>query len=107
MINKTGAKVTMANDGREGCERAMAEAYHVILMDIQMPHMDGHDAVRVLRQRGLRLPIVALTAHAMNEERERAERSDFLDLLSKPLASDKLYALLARFDAERKGRESE
>lgn len=67
-------------------------------MDIQMPIMDGYEATREIRQRYSRnrLPIVAMTAHALNEERERCLSSGMNEHLAKPIVVEKLYELLAR-----------
>ncbi len=94
MLAKTGAKISLANNGSEGVKFAQAHAYNVILMDIQMPVMDGHDAVKMLRSKGNTGPIVALTAHAMKEERERAIDSGFSHFLTKPIHRKSLLELL-------------
>ncbi len=94
MLEKTGAKITLANNGAEGVKFAQAHTYNVILMDIQMPVMDGHDAVKTLRSQGYSGPIIALTAHAMKEERERAIASGFSHFLTKPIHRLSLFALL-------------
>lgn len=94
MLGKTGAKITLANNGAEGVKFAQAHNYNVILMDIQMPVMDGHDAVKTLRASGYTGPIIALTAHAMKEERERAIASGFSHFLTKPIHRKSLLELL-------------
>ena len=94
MLSKTGARVVIANDGAEGVKSALSHDYDVILMDIQMPIMDGHEAVRTLRERGYSGAVVALTAHAMKDERERAFRSGFSHFLTKPIARLSLIELL-------------
>lgn len=94
ILTKVGAKVTLANDGLEGVKSALAHYYDVILMDIQMPNMDGHQAVRTLRAEGYTGPIVALTAHAMREERERSVHSGFSHFLTKPIDRKKLIELM-------------
>lgn len=94
MLEKTGAKITLANNGAEGVKFAQAHEYDVILMDIQMPVMDGHDAVKKLRSQSYSGPIIALTAHAMKEERERAIASGFSHFLTKPIHRVSLFALL-------------
>lgn len=94
ILSKTGAQITLANDGIEGVKYALSQHFDVILMDIQMPNMDGHEAVRVLRLKGYTGPIVALTAHAMKEERELAFESGFSHFLSKPIDRKSLIDLL-------------
>lgn len=94
MLSKTGAEVTTVGNGDEGVKSALANRFDVILMDIQMPIMDGHEAVRMLRSKNYPGPVVALTAHAMNEERELALKSGFSHFLSKPIIRKSLIDLL-------------
>lgn len=94
MVRHAGGQIEMATDGLEGLEKALARFYDVILMDIQMPRMDGHEAVRRLRSRGYKGPVVALTAHAMKNERERTLASGFSHFLTKPVDRRRLIALL-------------
>ena len=102
MLKSTGANLTIANDGVEGVEAAALHEYDIILMDIQMPRMDGHEAVATLRGRGFSGPIVALTAHAMKEERTRALESGFSHFLSKPIDRLGLIDLLAQIYCQQK-----
>ncbi len=95
-LNKTGAQVSTAEDGRKGVELAQGEAVDVVLMDIQMPLMDGHEAMKTLRASGFSRPIVALTAHAMKEERERCFESGCTDYLTKPISKKQLIEVLSR-----------
>ncbi|MBC7464877.1 MAG: response regulator [Bdellovibrio sp.] len=94
-LTRVGAAVDVANDGVEGVQRATQNSYDVILMDVQMPNLDGFGATAQLRSQGCTLPIVALTAHAMKEDRERALRSGFTHYLTKPLDSVLLVHTLA------------
>ncbi|MBY0316059.1 MAG: response regulator [Bdellovibrionales bacterium] len=94
MLEKTGAKIALANNGAEGVDMALAKDFGVVLMDIQMPIMDGHQAVRALRSRGFKVPVVALTAHAMKDEGERATQSGFSHFLTKPIHRKNLTDLL-------------
>ncbi len=96
ILAKTKAHIDFAKDGIEGVKSALEKEYDVILMDIQMPNMDGHEAVRILRSRDVHVPIVALTAHAMKEERERAVESGFSHFLTKPIDRDSLTKLLEK-----------
>lgn len=97
LLNKTGARVTVANNGAEGVDIALAQKFDVILMDIQMPIMGGHEAVRTLRAKQYAGPVVALTAHAMEEERQRSEQSGFNHFLTKPINRSSLLELLSKF----------
>ncbi|MDD4973742.1 MAG: ATP-binding protein [Bacteriovorax sp.] len=80
-----GAEVSLASDGSEAVDKALAGKFDLVLMDIQMPKMDGYQATKVLLKRGYKTPIVALTAHAMAEERTRTKAVGFSGHLTKPL----------------------
>lgn len=80
-----GALVDFANDGKEAVNKALDQTYDVILMDIQMHGMDGLEATKVLREKKYTKPIIALTAHAQMEEKERILKSGFDDYVVKPL----------------------
>ena len=96
MLRRAGAVVELARDGVEGVEKGLAGDYSLILMDLQMPRMGGLEAVALLRDHGLTLPIVALTAHAMREERERALAAGFSNFLSKPVELATLLSCLTQ-----------
>ncbi len=102
LMTNRGARVDVAHHGAQALERLAAVApnhYHVVLMDFQMPVMDGYEATRRLRSddRYANLPIVALSAHAMAEEHERAKALGMNGYINKPFEPDTLYATLARF----------
>lgn len=84
-LTKAGALVDVASDGLEGVEKAQQANYDAILMDVQMPKLDGYGATKKLREIGIKTPIIALTAHALKEEKERALSSGFSGYLIKPL----------------------
>lgn len=96
LLEREGASVAIANDGEEGVHAALAGDFEVVLMDIQMPKMDGHEAVRTLRAADYARPVIALTAHAMKEEAERAFSSGFSDFLSKPIQRRALIEMVGR-----------
>ncbi len=85
ILKAEGAEVVVANDGSDGVEAASKDDFNVILMDIQMPKMDGFEATHLLREKGYKKPIIALTANALKEERERALHEGFSGYLTKPL----------------------
>jgi signal transduction histidine kinase/ligand-binding sensor domain-containing protein/AmiR/NasT family two-component response regulator len=100
MLLNLGCKVSLANHGKETLEILRREAVDLILMDCQMPELDGYAATREIRQWGGKysaLPIIALTASAMAEDRERALACGMNDFLSKPLLLPTLREALARW----------
>ena len=74
----------------------LSEPFDAVLMDVQMPVMDGYAAMSMIREEGYTIPIVALTAHAMKEEEERALSSGFSHFLTKPVDIDQLFGLVAQ-----------
>lgn len=97
-LTRAGASVEMLEDGQEAVDRLAEwrDRVDLVLMDIQMPRMDGHRATRALRQSGFGKPIVALTAHAMAEDRERCLAAGCDGYMSKPLNRAELVAMCAR-----------
>ena len=89
---KRGFAVTIAVDGQEGIDRALAGSYDLILMDLSLPEIDGCEATRRLRAepQTLRTPIIALTAHAMAGDRERALEAGCNDYDTKPVELERL-----------------
>ncbi|TCW78908.1 hybrid sensor histidine kinase/response regulator [Burkholderia sp. SRS-46] len=102
MLEDTGYEVAVAENGRQALERLANETFDVVLMDCQMPQMDGFEATRLLRRREAetgapRLPVIALTANAISGDRERCLAVGMDDYLSKPFHRDALLKLLAHF----------
>ena len=85
LFTKRGAKVEVASNGREGVDKALIGNYDVVIMDIQMPVLDGYGATKELRTSGYTKPIIALTAYAMKEEKERCVALGCNAHLSKPI----------------------
>lgn len=83
-IVKCGGQVEFAENGLEGYRKAL-HAFDVILMDLQMPLMDGYEAVQILRKWGVETPIIAWTAHASTEDREQCLKMGFDDYVAKPI----------------------
>jgi len=91
------AMLDTVNNGAEAVERALASEYDLLLMDMQMPELDGLAATRLLRASGHRGAIVALTANATGEDRGRCLAAGFDDFLTKPLARDALTRILQTY----------
>lgn len=100
LLERWGHRVTVANDGVEAVELAKQQPFDLILMDIQMPELDGLDATRQIRaweaERGEHRIIVAMTAHALQGDRERCLEAGMDDYLTKPIRSEQLFQLLER-----------
>ncbi|MBV7554976.1 response regulator [Pseudomonas sp. PDM28] len=96
MLGKLGCEVTTAAHGGEALDQLEQREFDLVLMDCNMPVMDGYEASRQIRRSGRwpQLPIVALTANAMSEERERCRAAGMSDYLAKPFRREELAALL-------------
>lgn len=107
MIEKLGYRVNVAANGREAVESLARISYDLVFMDCQMPEMDGFEATRVIRSqeesllhavgKSQHLPIIAMTANAMKEDRDRCHAVGMDDFLSKPVTSKSLTAALNRW----------
>ncbi len=100
LLERRGHSVTVAPDGRQAVAAAERERFDIILMDVQMPEMDGLEATRRIRASespGRRVPIVAMTAAALRSDRDRCLEAGMDDYISKPVRTEELVAALARF----------
>ncbi|RYZ60535.1 MAG: response regulator [Proteobacteria bacterium] len=97
LLKKAGALIECVEDGEEAIEKLIGQSYDVILMDIQLPQMDGYMVTSKLRQKGLVTPIIALTAHTLIEDRVKAQRAGFDGFLTKPIEWAKLVNALAQY----------
>jgi signal transduction histidine kinase/ActR/RegA family two-component response regulator len=96
-LDQAGIAVDTVENGKEAVTKALSDSYDAILMDIQMPLMDGTEATMTLRRKGYRSPIIALTANALKGDREKALCSGFDDYITKPIERRDLYTSLGRF----------
>ena len=105
-LQRLGCEVVVASGGKEGIQAAISHRFDLVLMDCQMPDIDGYEATRQIREweRGqpimdqqLHVPIVALTAHAMPGDREKCEASGMDDYVSKPFSGQDLLKVLQRW----------
>ncbi|GAB0152166.1 response regulator [Marinobacterium sp. BA1] len=90
-LEQMGLTVSLAGNGAEGVEQARREQYDLVLMDIQMPVMDGYEAARTIRTFNTEVPIIALTAAALVEDREKALQAGMNDHLGKPFSAQQLF----------------
>ena len=99
LLADVGIATTLAGNGQQAVDLALAGGFDLVLMDIQMPVMDGFDATRRLRReaRLADLPIIAMTAHAMLVEHDKCLNAGMNDFLTKPVDPDLLYATLMRW----------
>lgn len=95
-LRSAGVFVETAINGAEACKKAQDNHYDAILMDIQMPEMDGYEATRRLRMRGFDKPILALTAHAMKDQSYRSVEAGFDDHINKPISGSNLVERLSQ-----------
>ncbi len=97
MLEKVGVAVTVAENGKEALELAIGGKFDLILMDCQMPVMDGYEAANELRKLGNIIPVVAMTANALSGDRRRCLDAGMDDYLSKPVKQTKLGRVLAKW----------
>ncbi|MBV8254818.1 MAG: PAS domain S-box protein [Chitinophaga sp.] len=95
-LNKGGARVHMVENGRVAVELLLFQKYDCILMDIQMPGMDGYEATRLIRKNGITTPIIAMTASALKGEKERCLETGMNDYISKPYEQEELYTKILK-----------
>lgn len=108
LLEKRGHQVLVAGNGKEAIQALGKQAFDIVLMDVQMPEMDGFEATQTIRKReqetGGRIPIIAMTAHAMKGDRERCLEAGMDGYISKPLQPSELFEAIEGF-AKRRARE--
>jgi len=106
LIEKRGHRVSVASNGRRAIEVLEKESFDLVLMDVQMPEMDGFEATAAIRKReeatGTHTPVIALTAHAMKGDRERCLDAGMDGYLAKPIRSHELDQVLDKQIARRR-----
>jgi hypothetical protein len=102
LLTDAGARVMLVNNGREAVERIHqygAKAYNVVLMDVEMPEMNGYEATRQILALAPNLPIIGQTAHVMPEEKALCHSAGMVDQIAKPIDPDALVAVVLRYVA--------
>ncbi len=104
LLEQRGHKVTVANNGREAIAALDKDSFDVVLMDIQMPTMDGYEASEIIRENektsGSHIPIIAMTAHAMKGDRERCLEAGMDGYIAKPIRAKDLYETIEKTTAK-------
>jgi hypothetical protein len=107
LLEKMGHRIVLVDNGLDALERVMQGGFDLVLMDVQMPELDGLSATRRIRQwetsHGVHVPIIAMTARAMQGDRDRCLEAGMDDYLSKPVDSERLRQLVSRFHVEQAG----
>ncbi|MBF0126984.1 MAG: response regulator, partial [Magnetococcales bacterium] len=105
LLEQVGIEVVIVNNGQEAVDRVVKEHFDVILMDLQMPIMDGLTATRRIRRDrcAAEVPIIAMTANAMNGDREKCLDAGMNDHIAKPVEPDEMYTTLAKWLPSRSG----
>ncbi len=102
LFNGIGLDVTVANDGSEAMEKSLSEDFDVIVMDMQMPTVNGYDTAGKLRSNGLKTPIVAVTAETGHEERDKCIAAGCDECVPKPIRRNQLYEIIGKYLAKQK-----
>jgi CheY-like chemotaxis protein len=97
LLEKRNCIVTIANNGVEALDALQLDEFDIVLMDCQMPVMDGYEATRQIRASGNTVPVIALTANAQTSDRDACLEAGMSDFLSKPFDPRVLYQIISRY----------
>lgn len=100
-LEESAIEVVIANNGQEAVDMFGSDHYELVLMDLQMPIMDGFEATRRIREKDKNIPIIALTANAMREDVDKTQKIGMNMHLSKPIEAEKLYEVLLKYLSEK------
>ena len=101
LLERLGLQVTIVEDGNQAVEKVEADSFDLIFMDMQMPHMNGYEATRKLREKGITTPIVALTANAMKGDDKKCFEAGCDDYLAKPIDRRELLKAIGKYLSSR------
>ena len=97
LLEKLGFEVTVVADGQAAVDAAVQGGFDLILMDMQMPVISGYEATRLLRSKGVTVPVIALTAHAMKGDERRFLSQGMDDYVSKPIDNSVLFEVINKY----------
>ncbi len=101
LLERFGLQVTIAEDGNQAIQKALEQSFDLVFMDIQMPNMNGYEATRTLRNKGVETPIIALTANAMKGDDKKCIEAGCNAYLSKPIGRKKLLQTIRKYFSEK------
>ena len=97
LLKQLGLQVTIAEDGNQALQKVLTQQFDLIFMDIQMPHMNGYEATRAIRKKGITTPIVALTAYAMKGDDKKCIEAGCDEYLAKPIDRRELLKIIGKY----------
>jgi len=97
ILNKHGAHISVANNGRVALEKIELQSFDIVLADLHMPEVDGYTLANKIREQYLQVPLIALTANVMQNDQEKIRQSGFNDILLKPYKEAELLNMIAKY----------